>query len=168
MEISLIGWIHTILGTLAILVALFIIVTQGYIKSTNNLGKFYIIATLITASTALMLFKNGGFNLAHILAVLTIVAIFLGISSEKYNIFGLSKYVQAMSYTGSILFHLIPGIAEVNKRLPINNPMGLSVLDPINIRYYLIFYSHHRLNNYDPMVLYLEEKDYELDFFQIL
>ena len=139
MEISLIGWIHTILGTLAIFVALFIIVTQGYIKSTNNLGKFYIIATLITASTALMLYKNGGFNLAHILAVLTIVAIFLGISSEKYNIFGLSKYVQAMSYTGSILFHLIPGIAEVNKRLPINNPMGLSVLDPINIRYYLIF-----------------------------
>ena len=128
MEISLIGWIHTVLGTLAILVALFIIVTKGYIKSTNNLGKFYIIATLITASTALMLFKNGGFNLAHILAVLTIVAIFLGISSEK-----------AMSYTGSILFHLIPGIAEVNKRLPINNPMGLSVLDPINIRYYLIF-----------------------------
>ena len=139
MEISLIGWIHTILGTLAILVALFIIVTQGYIKSTNNLGKFYIIATLITASTALMLYKNGGFNLAHILAVLTIVAIFLGISPEKYNIFVLSKYVQAMSYTGSILFHLIPGIAEVNKRLPINNPMGLSVLDPINIRYYLIF-----------------------------
>ena len=139
MEISLIGWIHTVLGTLAILVALFIIVTKGYIKSTNNLGKFYIIATLITASTALMLYKNGGFNLAHILAIFTIVAIFLGISSEKYNIFGLSKYVQAMSYTGSILFHLIPGIAEVNKRLPINNPMGLSVLDPINIRYYLIF-----------------------------
>ena len=139
MEISLIGWIHTILGTLAILVALFIIVTQGYIKSTNNLGKFYIIATLITASTALMLYKNGGFNLAHVLAILTLVAIFLGISSEKYNIFGFSKYVQAMSYTGSILFHLIPGIAEVNKRLPINNPMGLSVLDPINIRYYLIF-----------------------------
>ena len=139
MEISLIGWIHTILGTLAILVALFIIVTQGYIKSTNNLGKFYIIATLITASTALMLYKNGGFNLAHVLALLTLVAIFLGISSEKYNIFGFCKYVQAMSYTGSILFHLIPGIAEVNKRLPINNPMGLSVLDPINIRYYLIF-----------------------------
>ena len=139
MEISLIGWIHTILGTLAILVALFIIVNQGYIKSTNNLGKFYIIATLITASTALMLYKNGGFNLAHVLALLTLVAIFLGISSEKYNIFGFSKYVQAMSYTGSILFHLIPGIAEVNKRLPINNPMGLSVLDPINIRYYLIF-----------------------------
>ena len=88
MEISLIGWIHTVLGTLAILVALISIVTQGYIKSTNNLGKFYIIATLITAGTALMLFKNGGFNLAHLLAVLTIVAIILGLTSEKYNIFG--------------------------------------------------------------------------------
>ena len=87
MEISLIGWIHTILGTLAIIVAVFIIAAQGFIKSKNNLGKFYIIATLITASTALMLFKNGGFNLAHLLAILTIVAIILGITSEKYNIF---------------------------------------------------------------------------------
>ena len=139
MEISLIGWIHTILGTLAIILAVFIIATQGFIKSKNNLGKFYIIATLITASTALMLFKNGGFNLAHLLAILTIVAIILGITSEKYNILGISKYIQAMSYTGSVLFHLIPGIAEVNKRLPINNPMGLSVLDPVNTRYYLIF-----------------------------
>ena len=139
MEISLIGWIHTILGTLAIIVAVFIIATQGFIKSKNNLGKFYIIATLITASTALMLFKNGGFNLAHMLAILTIVAIVLGITSEKYNIFGVSKYIQAMSYTGSVLFHLLPGIAEVNKRLPIDDPMGLSVLDPVNIRYYLIF-----------------------------
>ena len=139
MEISLIGWIHTILGTLAIIVAVFIIAAQGFIKSKNNLGKFYIIATLITASTALMLFKNGGFNLAHILAILTIVAIVLGITSEKYNIFGVSKYIQAMSYTGSVLFHLLPGIAEVNKRLPIDDPMGLSVLDPVNIRYYLIF-----------------------------
>ncbi len=139
MEISLIGWIHTILGTLAIIVAVFIIAAQGFIKSKNNLGKFYIIATLITASTALMLFKNGGFNLAHLLAILTIVAIILGITSEKYNILGISKYIQAMSYTGSVLFHLLPGIAEVNKRLPIDSPMGLSVLDPVNIRYYLIF-----------------------------
>ena len=139
MEISLIGWIHTILGTLAIIVAVFIIATQGFIESKNNLGKFYIAATLITASTALMLFKNGGFNLAHILAILTIVAIILGITSEKYNILGISKYIQAMSYSGSVLFHLIPGIAEVNKRLPIDNPMGLSVLDPVNICYYTIF-----------------------------
>ena len=139
MEISLIGWIHTVLGTLAILVALFIITTQGYISRNNHQGMFYIVATTITASTALMLYKNGGFNLAHILAILTIVAIILGITSEKYNILGISKYIQAMSYTGSVLFHLIPGIAEVNKRLPIDNPMGLSVLDPVNIKYYLIF-----------------------------
>ena len=54
MEISLIGWIHTVLGTLAILVALIIIVTQGYIKITNNMVKLYIIDTLINAGSALM------------------------------------------------------------------------------------------------------------------
>ena len=139
MEISFIGWIHTILGTLAILVAIFIIATQGFITVKNSLGKFYLIATAITAATALMLYKNGGFNLAHLLAVFTLIAIFLGLASEKYNILGISKYLQAMSYTGSVLFHLIPGIAEVNKRLPLDSPMGLSVDDPINIRYYLIF-----------------------------
>jgi hypothetical protein len=139
MEISLIGWIHTILGTLAILTAFFIIATQGYISRNNFPGVFYIVTTIITAATALMLYKNGGFSLAHVLALLTIVAIVLGLTSEKYNIFGFSKYIQAMSYTGTVLFHLLPGIAEVNKRLPISNPMGLSVYDPINIWYYLIF-----------------------------
>ena len=139
MEISFIGWIHTILGTLAIFVAVFIIAKQGFISVKNSLGKFYLIATIITAATALMLYKNGGFNLAHLLAVFTLIAIVLGLASEKYDIFGFSKYLQAMSYTGSVLFHLIPGIAEVNKRLPLDNPMGLSVDDPINIRYYLIF-----------------------------
>ena len=139
MEISFIGWVHTILGTAAILVSIYIIVSKGFITSNNLIGKFYIIATLITASTALMLYKNGGFNLAHLLAVFTIIAIILGLASEKYDFFGLSRYIQAMSYTGSVLFHLIPGIAEVNKRLPLDSPMGLSVDDPINIRYYLIF-----------------------------
>ena len=86
-----------------------------------------------------MLYKNGGFNLAHLLAILTLIAILLGLASEKFSIFSLSRYIQAISYTGSVLFHLIPGIAEVNKRLPLDNPMGLSVLDPLNIKYYLIF-----------------------------
>jgi len=138
-EISLIGWIHTILGTLSILVAAIVIITKGFLTKNNLLGKFYILATIITAATALMLYRNGGFNPAHILAILTLVAIFLGLASEKYNFFGVSKYIQALSYTGTILFHLIPGIAEVNKRLPLDNPMGLSVDDPVNIRFYLIF-----------------------------
>ena len=139
MEISFIGWIHTVLGTLAILVSVFIIASQGFITAKKQLGKVYLVATFITAATALMLYRNGGFNLAHLLAVFTLIAIFLGFMAEKYNILGISKYLQAMSYTGSVLFHLIPGISEVNKRLPLDNPMGLSVDDPINIRYYLIF-----------------------------
>ena len=117
------------LGTLAIFVAVFIIIAQGSITKNNFLGKFYIIATFITASTALMLYKNGGFNLAHLLAIFTLIAILLGLASERFSFFGLSRYIQAISYTGSVLFHLIPGIAEVNKRLPLDNPLGLSVLD---------------------------------------
>ena len=35
-----------------------------------------------------MLYKNGGFNLAHLLAIFTILAILLGVISEKYDILG--------------------------------------------------------------------------------
>ena len=139
MEISFIGWIHTVLGSFAILLAAAIIAIQRFISISNIAGKYYVVATLITASTALMLYKNGGFNLAHLLAIFTILAILLGVISEKYDILGFSRYIQAACYTGSVLFHLIPGIAEVNKRLPLSNPMNIAVDDPINLRYYLIF-----------------------------
>ena len=103
MEISFIGWIHTVLGTLAILVSVFIIASQGFITAKKPLGKFYLVATFITAATALMLYRNGGFNLAHLLAVFTLIAIFLGFMAEKYNILGISKYLQAMSYNMVVL-----------------------------------------------------------------
>ena len=61
MEISFIGWIHTVLETICNA----IIAIQRFISISNISGKYYVVATLITAW--LMLYKNGGFNLAHLL-----------------------------------------------------------------------------------------------------
>ena len=49
MEISFIGWIHTVLGLFAILL-LAIIAIQRFISISNISGKYYVVVTLITAS----------------------------------------------------------------------------------------------------------------------
>ena len=57
------------------------------------------------------------------LAVLTLIAIAGGFVMEKYKIFGgMSKYFQALCYTSTLLFHMLPAITDFLRRLPIGDP----------------------------------------------
>ena len=107
-EISLVGWFHTIAGTLAIFIGIYLIAKFKVISSKSNLGKIYLILTTITAATSLMIFNKGGFNLAHLLGVFALLGVFLGLLFEHKEFFGFSKYFQAICYTGTMLCHLIP------------------------------------------------------------
>ena len=78
-EISLVGWFHTIAGTLAIFIGIYLISKFKVISSKPNLGKIYLILTTITAATSLMIFNNGGFNLAHLLGVFALLGVFSGV-----------------------------------------------------------------------------------------
>ena len=51
-EISTIGWIHTISGTLASVLAARIIYKDKFISAVNFLGQIYLILTAISAGTA--------------------------------------------------------------------------------------------------------------------
>ena len=75
-EISLVGWFHTIAGTLAIFIGIYLISKFKVISSKSNLGTTYLILTTITAATSLMIFNNGEFNVAHLLGVLHFWAFF--------------------------------------------------------------------------------------------
>ena len=106
-EISLVGWFHTIAGTLAIFIGIYLISKFKVISSKSNLGTIYLILTTVTAATSLMIFNNGGFNLAHLLGIFALLGVFLGLLFEHKEFFGLSKYFQAICYTGTMLCHLI-------------------------------------------------------------
>ena len=136
--ISLIGWIHTITGSLAIFIGIYILYKYKLIAYSLHSGKIYIFLTGISAATSLFIFNKGEFNLAHLLGLFTLFALFIGFIFERKQIFGISRYLQAFSYSATLLFSLIPGISEVFTRLPSGNPIAQSIFDPILQKTFLL------------------------------
>ena len=59
---------------------------------------------------------------------------------EKYKIFGgMSKYFQALGYTSTLLFHMLPAITDFLRRLPIGDPFIESFEDPLLMNFHLSF-----------------------------
>ena len=104
------------------------------------IGRLYLLLTLIVAVSALGIYNQGGFGIAHILAVLTLVALLGGVIMEKGKLFGsFSKYFQALGYTSTLLFHLIPAITDFLLRLPVGDPFVDSFEDPLLVNFQLSF-----------------------------
>jgi len=138
--ITLLGWLHTILGIFAILTGVYTLAKNKVIETKKKSGKIYLLSTLITALTALGIYHQGGFNMAHILAILTLLAVLVGIIADKYKLFGnLSSYVQAVCFSSTLLFHMIPAITDGLMRLPVEAPIVSDIQDPLLLKFYLFF-----------------------------
>ena len=131
-EITLLGWFHTILGIIALSSGAYALVKRKEISPQYRAGQIYLLATLITAVSALGIFQHGGFGAAHALAVLTLLALGLGSLAAYTRIFGkFSRYVQAIGYSATLLFHSIPAITDGLMRLPADDPVVTSIEDPV-------------------------------------
>ncbi|MDG1011557.1 MAG: hypothetical protein P8N99_01970 [Luminiphilus sp.] len=139
-EMIPLGWFHTILGVAAVLSGFYTIIKYRVIALEQRSGKLYALLTLIVAGTALGIYNQGGFGIAHILAVLTLAALACGVIMEKTNLFGsASKYFQALGYTSTLLFHMIPAITDFLRRLPIGDPFINTLEDPLLQQFHLAF-----------------------------
>lgn len=131
-EIIPLGWFHTFMGMLALVSGGIALTKYKEIKPDTRSGKIYLVATLITAGTALAIFQHGGFGVAHALAVLTLGALAVGTVASFTKLFGgWSRYVRALMYTATMLFHGIPAITDALLRLPVGDPFLTSLEDPI-------------------------------------
>ena len=131
-EMTLLGWFHTAIGIIALISGGYTLAKHKEISLQQRSGQIYLIATVITAGTALGIFQHGGFGTAHGLAVLTLIALAIGTLAATTNIFGkLSRYLQAASYSGTLLFHSIPAVTDALMRLPVGDPVLTSIEDPI-------------------------------------
>ena len=87
-----------------------------------------------------MIFQHGGFGIAHILAILTLLALVAGAITEKTQLLGkFSPYFQALCYSATLLFHMIPAITDGLMRLPVGNPVLTNIEDPLLKKFYLAF-----------------------------
>lgn len=140
-EISILGWFHTGIAIIALIAGLNSMVKYRFINSDQQSGKIYLLCTLIAAATALMIYQRGEFGPAHALAILTLLALAGGLLAEKKKFLGkLSPYFQAVSYTGTFLFHMIPAITDGLMRLPVDAPIVTDFEDPFLRGFYLAFF----------------------------
>jgi len=139
--ITLLGWFHTILGIAAILTGLFLLIKENFIRINSFLGRFYLVSTVITAGSSLFIYNaTGNFNTAHLLSVVTVLAIFFALILHKVNIFGvLNKYLKELALSSTVFFSMLPTTAEVLKRLPPKDPFVDSIDDPLVIKFYIAY-----------------------------
>ena len=139
-EITPFGWFHTLAGIAALLSGFYALAKHKVITSEDLSGKAYLVLTLVAAASALGIYKHGGFGVAHALAVLTLLALGAGFIAEKTRILGkLSPYAQAMCYSATLLFHMIPAITDGLMRLPTSGPVVTDIEDPLLKMFYLAF-----------------------------
>ena len=139
-EMTLLGWFHTVVGVVALISGFYTIFKYKVISLEEATGKLYLISTLIVAGSALGIYNQGGFGIAHMLAVLTLIALLGGIIMEKGKLFGpFSKYFQALGYTSTLLFHMIPAITDFLRRLPVGDPFIDSFEDPLLLNFHTAF-----------------------------
>lgn len=131
-EITVLGWFHTAMGIIALLSGGFALARYREITQQTRSGQIYLLTTLITAGTALAIFQHGAFGPAHVLAVMTLAALAVGTVAATTKLFGrLSRYVRAVSYSATLLFHSIPAVTDALLRLPVGDPVLTSIEDPI-------------------------------------
>ena len=139
--ISLIGWFHTIVGTAGILSGIYLLIRYRFINIWSNLGKFYIICTLLASGSSFFIFSaTGSFNDAHLLSLLTILAIIAAFILDRFNLFCfLTKYLKELAMSVTVLFSMLPTTAEILQRLPPNDPIVDSIYDPLIMKFYLSY-----------------------------
>lgn len=139
-EMIPLGWLHTILGIGAVVSGFYTLIKYRVVSLTHRSGKLYVLLTLIVAGTALGIYNQGGFGIAHNLAILTLVALAGGVVMEKTRLFGsFSKYCQALGYSSTLLFHMIPAITDFLRRLPVGDPFINTLEDPLLRQFHLAF-----------------------------
>ena len=139
-EMTILGWFHTVLGILSVLIGFYTLYKYKIITTEESSGRLYVVVTLLVAGSALGIYNQGGFGIAHVLAVLTLIALAGGYIMEKFKWFGsFSKYFQALGYTSTLLFHMIPAITDFLRRLPLGDPFIDSFEDPLLLNFHTAF-----------------------------
>ena len=122
--LTALGAIHTVISLVAIVTGLWALARDKEIMPGNRLGKLYLLTTLLTAATGLVIFEHGGFRIGHAFAILTLMLVAIGTVAAKSKLFGrASPYIQAAFYSSTMLIHMITGLAETLTRLPPGAPL---------------------------------------------
>ena len=118
------GVVHTLIGLVAVAAGIIAFLRFGRISPANNVGRVYVVTTVLTCLTGFGIFQHGGFGKPHVLGIVTLVVLGIAAVAGRTTLFGrASAYVETISYTATFLFHMIPAVTETTTRLPLGAPL---------------------------------------------
>jgi Kef-type K+ transport system membrane component KefB len=86
---------------------------------------------VLTCVSGFGIFQRGGFNIAHMLGVTTLLVLGLAAWAERGRLGGaLAPYLATVGFSLSYFFHWIPGTTETFTRFPLGAPLFSSPEDP--------------------------------------
>ena len=129
--LSSLGAVHTAFALVAVVCGYAMLARFGRISAELSLGKAYIACTAITCLTSFGVFMHGGFNIAHALGILTLVALVVAVAAGRSRETSrLAIYVETVGLSLTLFFHMIPGMTETFTRFPIGSPLFSGPDDP--------------------------------------
>src|SRR5260370_28425851 len=122
--VTSVGVFHGAISVVELVCVFWAFIGYKEILQEPRLGLVYLVTTFITAATGFGIFQHGGFGPAHVLGVLTILALLVGTIAGNFRVFGsASPYVRSISYSATLFFHMIPAVTETSTRLPLGAPL---------------------------------------------
>ena len=125
------GAIHTLISIVALVAGFTCLIREGRIEPGGRLGRTYVWATVATCLTGFGIFQHGGFGPPHALGILTLVVLGFAAWPGGARVFGARwPYVTTVTYSFTLLLHMIPGVTETFTRLPAGRPLFTGPEDP--------------------------------------
>lgn len=125
------GTIHTAISLIALAAGFAALWRYREISTRTRSGIVFVAGTALSCLTGLFIFQRGGFDIPHVLALVTLVVLAVALLAEHRRTFGaVSAYVGTVAYSLTFFFHFIPGTVETLTRLPAGAPYLASPDDP--------------------------------------
>lgn len=126
------GIIHTAISLVAVAAGIMAFVRYGRISTQQRVGRVYVLTTVLTCLTGFGIFQHGGFGKPHILGIVTLLVLTLAWwAGRKRSTSRFAPYVEAVAYSLTFFFHMIPGVTETATRLPLGAPWVANAEAPV-------------------------------------
>src|SRR6516225_8409479 len=93
------GVFHTLISLVAVATGAISLIRDGKISWNNDLGKIFVLTTIIVCLTGFGIFQHGGFGKPHVLGVITLVTLVVIWAASKGSLGKSSAYIERVGYS---------------------------------------------------------------------